>query len=308
MIRPLQTKLTAVSNTPPNTAESREAFGIALRIASTLAFALMAVCIKALGDDIPLGQVVFFRSALALIPLVGFLWWCGDLRHGLSTHRPLGHIIRCLAGATAMFTSFATLRLLPLAEANMLSYLSPVLLALMGWVFLHEGFGLRRAVAVLLGLAGGVALVVPAFGGDLPEGSELGVMTGLVTALLTAIALLQVRRLTQAGEKAGAIAFWFTVVSALSGLCTAIFGWSCPTAGQWGLLIGAGMSGGIAHILMTLSFRHAEASALAPFEYLSVLWSVLLGGVLFSEIPSWSFLFACPLIVASAVIASVSKR
>lgn len=293
---------------PPAPFIPRESVGILLRIGSTLAFAAMVVCVKALGSEVALGQVVFFRSALALIPLIGFLWWSGDLWRGLSTTRPLGHIVRCLAGATAMFTSFATLRLLPLAEANMLSYLSPVILALMGWAFLHEGLGPRRIAAVLLGLAGGAALVVPAFSGTLPEGAGLGLVTGLTTALLTAIALLQVRRLTQAGEKAGAIAFWFAVVSALCGLATAFFGWVWPTPGQWALLIGAGLAGGVAHILMTLSFRHAEAAALAPFEYLSVLWSVLLGLALFAEVPGWNFVIACPLIIASAVVASAAIR
>ena len=286
----------------------REPFGIALRVGSTLAFAAMGACVKALGPAVPLGEVVFFRSAVALIPLVAFLWWNGDLWHGLSTQRPFGHIARCLAGATAMFTSFATLRLLPLAEANMLSYLSPVLLALMGWAFLNEGLGPRRLAAVLLGLAGGAALVAPALSGTLQGGVGLGFATGLLTALLTAIALLQVRRLTQAGEKPGAIALWFAVVSALAGLATAGFGWIWPTPAQMALLLGAGVAGGIAHILMTLSFRHAEAAALAPFEYLSVLWSVTLGVILFAEIPGWSFLVACPLIVASAAIASGSLR
>ena len=95
-----------------------EPLGVALRIGSTLAFAAMTACIKALGDAVPLGQVVFFRSAVALLPLVFFLWWTGDFPRGLATRRPFGHIARCLMGAVAMFTSFATLRYLPLAEAT----------------------------------------------------------------------------------------------------------------------------------------------------------------------------------------------
>ena len=299
------TSLPATSEPSP---PGSERLGIGLRIGSTLAFAAMVGCIKATGPDVPIGQVVFFRSAIALVPLVLFLWWFGDFPQGLRTARPFGHIARCLMGASAMFTSFATIRLLPLAEATMLSYLAPVILAVLGWVLLGERLTLRRTGGVTLGFAGVGAFSLPAFSGALPGSALTGLLLGLVTAFLTAGALIQVRRLTVAGEKAGAIAFWFAVVSALGGLATLPFGWVWPNSLQLTLLIGAGLAGGIAHILMTLSFRHAEAAALAPFEYLSVLWAVMLGMTLFAEMPGLSFLLAGPLILAGAIIATPPTR
>ena len=118
--------------------------GILLRIAATLAFVAIGACIKALGNVIPLGQVVFFRSAFALVPLVAFLCWFGSFPQGLATTRPFGHAARCLLGATAMFTSFATIWLPPLAEATMLSYLAPALMALTGWALLGERLNRRH--------------------------------------------------------------------------------------------------------------------------------------------------------------------
>lgn len=282
---------------------SNERLGVMLRILSTLAFALMGVCIKALGDSVPLGQVVFFRSAVALLPLVAYLYWRGDWPRGLRTSRPLGHIGRCLMGAAAMFTSFATIRLLPLAEATMLSYLAPVVLALLAWALLGEQLTARRIAGVALGLAGAAAFCLPAFAGVLPDAGGLGVVLGLVTAVLTAGALLQVRRLTMLGEGAGAIAFWFAVVSALGGLATLPWGWSWPGPSGLALLIATGLAGGLAHILMTLSFAHADASALAPFEYLSVLWAVILGFAFFAEVPGLAFVVAGPLVLIGAFIA-----
>lgn len=287
---------------------SGETFGILLRIAATLAFAVMGACIKALGNAVPLGQVVFFRSAFALIPLVAFLWWSGTFPQGLATTRPFGHAARCLMGATAMFTSFATIRLLPLAEATMLSYLAPALMVLMGWALLGERMNLRRTGGVALGLAGGTAFSLPALSGSLPDGALLGLVLGVVTAILTAGALIQVRRLTMLGEAAGAIAFWFATVSALAGAATLPLGWTKPDSLQLLLLLGAGLSGGVAHILMTLSFRHAEAAALAPYEYLSILWAVAIGLTVFTELPGWSFVLAAPLILSGAVIAAPSVR
>ncbi|ANB32942.1 drug/metabolite transporter (DMT)-like permease [Rhodovulum sulfidophilum] len=284
-----------------------ERLGIALRVLSTLAFAMMGVCVKALGDAVPLGQVVFFRSAVALLPLIAFLWWRGEWPRGLATSRPMGHVGRCLMGAVAMFTSFATIRLLPLAEATMLAYLAPVMLALLGWALLGERPSAGRIGGVVLGLAGAAAFCLPAIAGALPDSGALGVVLGLVTAALTAGALIQVRRLTLLGEGAGAIAFWFAVVSALIGLATLPWGWVWPGPATLLLLIGTGLAGGIAHILMTLSFSHADASALAPFEYLSVLWAVALGFAFFAELPGLAFLLAGPLILTGAFIARPAK-
>jgi drug/metabolite transporter (DMT)-like permease len=286
-----------------------ERLGILLRILSTLAFATMGVCIKALGDVVPLGQVVFFRSIFALMPLVGFLWWCGDWPRGLVTRHPVGHVVRCLLGATAMFTSFATIRLLPLAEATMLSYLAPVMLALLGWAYLGEKLTTRRVASIALGLSGGAVFCLPAFAsaGVLSHAATLGLGLGLVTAALTAGALVQVRKLTLAGERAGAIAFWFAVTSAVGGLATLPMGWVWPSPATAGLLICTGLAGGIAHILMTLSFRHAGAVALAPFEYISVLWAVAFGFLFFAEVPSGTFIVAGTLILAGAYVALPSR-
>lgn len=285
-----------------------ERLGIALRIGSTLAFVVMVGCIKVLGTTVPLGQVVFFRSAVALVPLISFLWWCGDFPGGLWTHRPFGHIARCLLGALSMFTSFATIRLLPLAEATMLSYLAPVLVALMGWAFLGERLGMRRIGGIALGFGGVAVFCLPAFSWALPDTALLGLGLGLLTAFLTAGALVQVRRLTVMGEKAGAIALWFAFVSALGGLATLPFGWVSPSPSQIVFLVAAGLSGGIAHILMTLSFRHAEAAALAPYEYLSVLWAAALGLAFFQEAPAATFYLAAPLILLGAIAAMPVKR
>lgn len=296
------------ANPYPALMQGGETLGILLRIAATIFFAVMGACIKALPASVPLGQVVFFRSAFALVPLVAFLWWSGRFPSGLATTRPLGHVFRCLLGATAMFTSFATIRLLPLAEATMLSYLAPAMMAVMGWALLGERLGARRLGGVTLGFAGGLALGLPALSGSLPASTLPGVALGVLTAILTAGALIQVRRLTMLGEGAGAIAFWFAVVSALAGAATLPLGWVRPDGIQLALLLGAGLSGGVAHILMTLSFRHAEAAALAPYEYLSVFWAVVLGLVAFGELPGWSFLLAAPLILGGAFTAAPRDR
>ena len=101
--------------------------GISLRVGATFFFTLMVLFIKWLSDEIPVGQVVFFRSAFALIPLVLFLMWTRDFPSGLSTKRPGGHVARCSLGCLAMFASFASLKYLPLSHASIIGYMAPIL-------------------------------------------------------------------------------------------------------------------------------------------------------------------------------------
>ena len=286
---------------------TKEQAGILLRIASGLLFTGMVVCVKALSDTTPLGQIVFFRSAVALIPLVVFLWLSDEFPAGLRTRRPVGHILRCLLGAAAMFTSFATLRFLPVAEATMLSYLSPVMVVALAALLLREAITARRVAGVVLGVAGVGMFTLPEFYGGISPDRLTGIVLGLLTALLTAGALIQVRHLAKT-ESAGAIAFYFAVVCALAGLATLPAGWVASSPQDLALLFAAGLFGGAAHIAMTVSFRLAEASAMAPFEYLTLIWAVVAGLVVFGEIPGAAFLVATPLIVAGAVVAAPSRN
>jgi drug/metabolite transporter (DMT)-like permease len=260
--------------------------------------------VKALDDTVPLGQVVFFRSLFAMIPLVAFLRFSGDLPAGLATTRPWSHVVRCGLGISAMFTSFATIRLLPVAEATTLSFLAPGMVVVLAAWLLGERARPRRWAGVGLGMAGVLALTGPHVAAGAEWRTLIGIALGLLTAVLTAGALVQIRNLTNLGESAGAIAFYFALTGVVAGLFTASAGWVRPDPAQFAMLIGAGVAGGLAHILMTVSYRHAEAGALAPFEYLSVLWAVLMGLVFFAEPPGAGFLVAAPLIITGAIVAT----
>lgn len=285
-----------------------EGLGIILRILSGLAFTIMGALIKYLADTIPLGQVVFFRSAFALFPLVGFLLWHHQFPSALKTSQFRGHLVRCVLGTLAMFTAFATLRYLPIAEATTLSYLSPVILVVLATLILKERVSLHRWWGVVLGLAGLLLMTVPNFSIDANVTTLLGIALGVATAVLIAGALLQVRHLTLQGEKTGTITIYFALSSTFISAFSALSGWVMPSLSQWFILISIGLVGGVAQLLMTISFSYASASALATYEYLGILWALLIGFIFFDEIPSVYFWLAVPLILAGAVIAKPRKR
>lgn len=287
--------------------ESRPGLGIGLRVLSGVLFTGMLVCIKAVSDEVPVGQSVFFRSLFALLPIVVFLMLRREFPQGLATRRPLGHALRSGLGAAAMFASFAAVALLPVAETTLLAQLTPVFMALGGVLLLGERFSLYRAGAIALALAGVAVLVLPGLGASREQGQLAGYALGALSALLTAGALLTVRRISRT-ETAGSIAFYFILVSALAGLATLPLGWA-PLKGDvvW-LLVLSGLFGGSAHIAMTLALRYAEASRLAPFEYIALVWPVLADWLLFGLPVSSGFLLALPLLLSGVGLAALEGR
>ena len=284
----------------------RPSLGVTLCILSGLLFAGMLISVKAVSEDVPLGEIVFFRSAFALIPLVIFLYLRGEFPGGLATKRPGAHLIRSTFGALALFGTFAAIARLNVAEAVLIAQLSPILTALGAVLLLSERLTIRRVGGLGFGFAGVVVLVWPEMQG-MDAARLMGYVIGLAAAAMTALALIMVRDLNRT-ESPGAIALYFVLVSMMGALFTLPWGWVMPSGGTLALLIIAGLFGGFAHIAMTMAFRYAEASRLAPFEYVALLWPLLADLFFFDLVLSTGFLFACPLILLGAAISAYEHK
>lgn len=294
--------------TSSHTATRHEHFGIGLKILSGICFAVMFGLVKYLNNSIPLGQVVFFRSAIALIPLVLFLFSTSDFPAGLYTKYPWKHVTRCILGTLAMFFAFAAVRYLPLAETTALNYLSPVMVVILARLLLKENVNARRWFGVGFGVLGLAILTLPNFSAHADSRTLIGIGCGAVAAILIACALLQVRQLSKMGENSGAIAFYFALTSTVAGAVVMLGTWTMPTFTQWLILIAIGLSGGVAQIAMTLAYKYAEASAVAPYDYLSIVWAVVIGALVFGDVPDSVFWIAMPLILLGAFIAKPNNK
>lgn len=283
---------------------SLTSLGIILRIVSGLLFTAMSVCVKLVSDSVPLGEIVFFRSGFAMIPLVAFLMLRREFPHGLATRRPVGHLIRSGLGAMAMFAGFASIIRLPLADATLVTYVTPLLTALLGGLLLGEALTRPKMVGIALGMAGVLALTLPELNPSELDMTRLaGYGYGLLCGVLTAGALIQVRRLGKT-ESPGAIAFYFVLVSMLASLLTLPAGWLLPEPRDFTILVLAGIFGGFAHIALTLALRYAEASTLAPFEYLALIWAGVADLLIFNTGLSPWFLLALPLLLTGAAVST----
>jgi drug/metabolite transporter (DMT)-like permease len=278
--------------------------GIGLKVLSVSVFTLMAVCIKAAAPETPPGQAVFFRSAFAIPVILGWLVWTRNLAHGLDTTNPMGHLWRGLVGTTAMGLGFTALGLLPLPEVTALGYAAPLLTVIFAAMFLGEQVRAFRLSAVALGLVGVVIVLSPRLTiTDVEVASKLqtiGAMAALLGAVFAALAQVFVRKLVHT-EQTAAIVFYFSLTASILSLATLPFGWVVPGLSQAALLVGAGILGGVGQILLTESYRHAETSVIAPFEYVSIILALALGYVVFSEVPTGTMLGGAALIVAAGL-------
>ncbi|MFZ1467913.1 MAG: DMT family transporter [Paracoccaceae bacterium] len=279
--------------------------GITYKLISVLIFITMAALIKATSQHVPAGQVVFFRSLFAIPVIVGWLMWRRELAGGFAAKNPFGHLWRGLMGTLAMGFGFAGLGYLPLPEVTAIGYAAPILTVIFAAMFLGEEVRLFRISAVGLGLIGVLIVVYPRLTvtseGGAGYSQAFGALVVLGGALFAALAQVFVRKLVQQ-EKTAAIVFWFSVTATLLSLLTLPFGWVWPTPFETALLVTAGLLGGAGQILLTSSYREADASLVAPFDYASMIFALLIGWLVFDELPTGTMLAGAALVVTAGCL------
>ncbi|MHA7882612.1 DMT family transporter [Nitratireductor rhodophyticola] len=270
-------------------AERQPLMGIALKVISVSVFVMMSSLIKSAGM-VPSGQIVFFRSFFAIFPIIAMLAWRRELATAFRTAHPVSHIMRGLVGVTAMGLGFFALTRLPLPDAITLNYAQPLIVVVLSAIFMGEVVRIYRWSAVAVGFVGVIIIAWPKLTlltGDagLEAAQAVGVIAALCGATGSAIAMLLVRRLVQT-EKTATIVLWFSVTATVLSLFTIPFGWADLSREQYLALAGAGICGGVAQILMTECYRHAELSTIAPFEYTSMLLAIVIGYFAFGDVPT----------------------
>ena len=280
--------------------------GIFLMLSAITVFTFMSAFIKA-AERVPAGEAMFFRSVMALPIILVWLVTHEGIRQGIRTQSVRNHAVRGVVGSCAMGLGFAGLKFLPLPEVTAIRFVTPIAMVVLAALILGERFRLVRIAAVALGFAGVVIIVAPRLSVGLGSTEALGVGLVLGSACLAALAQIFVKGMA-GQESTTAIVFWFSMTSTVLSLLTVPFGWVWPTGFEAALLVGAGVIGGLGQILLTSSYRFAEAGVLAPFTYVSMLWSVVIGYFWFNEIPTLGMLAGAGLVICAGVIIVLRER
>jgi drug/metabolite transporter (DMT)-like permease len=277
--------------------------GIALNLCALLALVSMAGVVKAVSVHVPTGQAVFARAFFSLPFILGWIALQGPLMDGLRMARPRLHLMRGLVGSATLGMNFVALSLLPLPEVTTIGFAAPVLTLVFAVVFLGERVRLFRWAAVALGLAGVMIVVWPrlSLGGEVDASARLGALMALGAAVCAAIVKIIVRRMVTT-ETTPSIVFWFAMTASLLSLLTLPFGWVTPPGEVMALLVLTGALGGVGQLMMTASYRFADASALAPFWYAQLFFASFIGYFFFGEVPTGPMIAGAVLVIASGLL------
>ncbi|HWA51367.1 MAG TPA: DMT family transporter [Dongiaceae bacterium] len=291
--------------------QDRPIFGILLINLATVIFTAMDAIIKSVSDIFPTGQLVFFRNLFAFAPILIFMMTQRGPGGGISlrTQHLGGHLMRGLFGVSAMYCYFLSYKLLPLSEAIALGLSGPIFLTVLSIPFLGEKVGIRRWSACIVGFLGVLVMTRPGAGVW-----QSAALVPLLAAVFYALAMISIRRLTGT-ERSGTIVFYFTAFATLAGLVTLPLGfvwpelaWTWPSDWQfWGIVILIGLMGGVGQILITIAFRCAPVSVVAPFDYMALVYGFILGFMFFSEVPD-AYLIVGGLIVVMSGIYIVHRE
>jgi len=274
----------------------RNGLGIILRVAAMFCLAGLAALVKwCSGRGVPVLEIIFFRNAFAFVPVLLYVWRTSGFTV-LKTNRPVGHLTRSIIGLTGMVCGFTAVGLLPLTQSTAISFSAPLFMTALSALVLREHVGPHRWAAVAVGFVGVLIMVHP----DPTRLVSAGTIFALVAAMGTAGAMTAIREIGRT-EPGPTIVFYFTLAGAVLGLASLPFGWVIPDLGTLGLLIAAGLVGGVGQLFLTEALRRAPVAVVAPFDYTQLVWASLLGFLVWGETPRLATLIGAVVVAGSGV-------
>jgi drug/metabolite transporter (DMT)-like permease len=271
---------------------------VAMAVAAVLLFTVMGAAIKWLSPHYPLAQILFARNAFALIPLLPLILRAG--RAAWTTRRPGLHAARCVLGVGSMAASFVALDRLPLANHVAIGFAAPLFVTALAVPLLGETVRWRRWTATAVGFAGVMLMVRPDGAALLDDRVFVGSLWGLAATFVYAVVIILIRRMS-ATESSTTIVLYFTLTGAAVSAAFLPFHFVVPTAGDAVLFVLVGVIGGVAQVLVTMAYRLAPASVVAPLDYTGMLWAAALGAVVWGDLPTPQVLAGAAVVIGSGL-------
>jgi drug/metabolite transporter (DMT)-like permease len=264
-----------------------------------LAFACVAV-MSALGkaaNGVSTATLVFFQNFISLLV---FAPWA--LRGGFSelrTSRIGLHVLRAAAGLLSQVLMFAAVKKMPLVNAVLLSNSAPLFIPLITWLWLKERIGGMVWASLIVGFAGVILILKP----GLALLSNPAALIATSAALFSAFALVSVNQLSNS-EPPRRILFYYFLFSSIAAAPFAFLQWKTPTSREWLYLVGVGLMMAASQLLIILAYKHATAERIAPFNYTVVIFSGLIGWIVWHNTPDLLGLVGVLLVAAGGVLST----
>lgn len=264
-----------------------------IALLSAASFATMAACVRLACETLPQSEVVFFRNFMALLLLLPMMW---QQRVSLKSDHMGLHLMRTVAGLSAMYLYFYALKHLPLAGALLLNYTSPLFLAVIALFWLEERSTRTRAIAVVLGFLGVATLFSPSSS----IASFAGLM-GLASGLLAGVALATVKRLS-ATEPAIRTVTWFALFASAISFIPMVPEFQWPAIETWGWLIAVGFFANAGQLCLTTAYGMAPVTQVSPLGYSGLIFAGIIGFLAWDEIPGLYALIGALFIIIAGIL------
>jgi drug/metabolite transporter (DMT)-like permease len=275
-------------------AAERIPLGIIYMLVATILFAGSSALSKWLVATYPIGQMLFMRAAaglvgtsLVILPVTGF----GVFR----TKRLRDHMLRSVSQACAQTFLVVAFSLMPLASAVAINFSAPLFATIAAFMFLKETVGPVRWGALIVGFLGVLLVTSPG-----PDTLQAGSLFALANAVLFGTVTVGVRRMTST-ESAETLTMYQMLL--LTGFFAAVlpFGWLTPTLPHFGALVVNGLGNALGQYLWTRALHLAPTSAVVPFNYFSLVWAIILGFLVWGDVPSAALLIGSAIVVGTGM-------
>jgi drug/metabolite transporter (DMT)-like permease len=268
--------------------------GIVMMIAATVLFASASAASKWLVGIYPVGEVLFMRSLSSLIAGAAMILPMAGLSV-YATVRPRDHIFRGMSQSVSQFCLLIAFSLMPLAGAVAINFSSPLFAALVSIVWLRERAGWVRGMALVIGFVGVLIVTDPG-----ANSLTIGALFALINAIMYGTVTIAVRGMTRT-ESANTLVIWQLSVLAFFHSFLLFFGWRWPTPLDAAMLFGTGFTNAIGQWFWTKSLHLAPAAAVTPFYYLMLVWSLMIGFLVWGDVPTVSLLIGSAIVVATGL-------
>jgi len=268
--------------------------GILYMVSATIVFAVSSAVSKWLVASYPVGEVLFTRTLVALLTCALFI-----LPHtGLAvfrTRRLRHHVLRSVSQGCSQTFLLIAFSLMPLAGATAINFSSPLFATLASALLLKETVGLARWLALLVGFGGVLIVTAPGAGAF-----QVGALFALANAVLYGSVTAGVRGMTTTESAQTLTLYQLALLTGFFALLLPL-GWTSPTPVDAAWIVFNGASNAVGQYWWTRALHLAPASAVAPFNYLSLIWASILGFAIWGDVPTVSLVIGSAVVVASGL-------
>lgn len=276
----------------------RPMLALGVRLGAIAALSTMSALIKlASARGVHLLEIMFWRQFLTLPFLVGWVLVTRGSLAPLRTTRPGTHFLRALYGTIGMLLNFGAVILLPLAEATVMNFTTPIWATVLAMLLLKDKVGKWRWSAIVLGFVGVLVIAQPG-GGHIPL---FGALVGLAGAFMVALISIQIADLNRTDRPLTIVTYFAAFSAPMTALALPFVAHAHDAAG-WALLFGIGLTGAIGQLLLTAALRFGTVASVVVMDYSSLFWATLYGALLFGMLPPASTWLGVPLVVGAGLV------